>query len=72
MRYKDQLRESMQWAKMEAGYDDSLPDDEKYEKMKLVNSLFEEAKRELEDIEEEEEYMMNKYEIKYKRSWEAA
>jgi hypothetical protein len=72
MRYKDQLRDAMKWAKIEAGYDESLPDEEKYEKMTLVQDLYDEAKREIEEIEEEEEYNYKRYETKYRRNWDAA
>ena len=66
MRYRDQLKDARNWALIEAGYNDSLPTEQKLEAKKKADALFEEAVAELELIEQEEEENYTRYERRRK------
>jgi hypothetical protein len=72
VRYRDQLKEARRWSYIEAGFSEDLPADERDAALERANELYEEAVRELEEIEAEEEETYGKYDTKYKRKWDNA
>lgn len=72
MRYRDQIREARKWSYIEAGFSEELPADEKQIALERANQLFEEAVREIEEIEAEEEESYIRHERKYKKHWDNA
>ena len=72
MRYRDQLKEARRWSYIEAGFSEDLPADERDAALERANQLFEEAVREIEEIEAEEEENYIRHERKYKKHWDNA
>lgn len=76
MRYRDQLREARKWSYLEAGFSEDLPADERQAALERANALYEEAVKELEDLEAEEDENYNKFDRKFeknqKRRWNDA
>lgn len=68
MRYRDQLREARKWSYLEAGFSEELPPEEKQEALERANALYEEAVKELEEIEAEEEENYSKFDKKFERN----
>jgi hypothetical protein len=72
MRYREQIREARKWSYIEAGFSEELSSDEKQIALERANHLFEEAVREIEEIEAEEEENYIRHERKYKKHWDNA
>lgn len=72
MRYRNQLKDIRKWSLEEAGYNENLPADEKRLAKEKADKLYEDAVAELEELESEEDEMVFKHEIKYKRKWDSA
>jgi hypothetical protein len=72
MKYRNQLKDIRKWSLEEAGYNDDLSAEDKIAAKKLAEKLYQEALEELEELEAEEDDMIFKHEIKYKRNWDSA
>lgn len=72
MRYRDSLKDTRNWALIEAGYDPKLPAKERAEALNRANQLYDEAVRELQEVEQEEEEEYTRHDRKYKRRWDSA
>jgi len=75
MRYRDQIKEARKWSYVEAGFSEELPPDERQVALERANALYEEAVKELEELEAEEDESYSKYERKYiktKKRWDNA
>ena len=68
MRYRDQLREARRWSYLEAGFSEDLPPAERQEALERANALYEEAVRELEDIEAEEEENYSRFDRRFEKN----
>jgi hypothetical protein len=71
MRYRDQIKEARKWSYIEAGYTEESAEDKQIA-LERANQLFEEAVRELEEIEAEEEENYIRHDRKYKKHWDNA
>lgn len=67
MRYRDQLKEARRWSYLEAGFSEELPAEERQEALERANALYEEAVRELEEIEAEEEESYSRFDRKFEK-----
>lgn len=68
MRYRDQLKEARRWSYLEAGFSEELPAEERQEALERANALYEEAVRELEEIEAEEEENYSRFDRKFEKN----
>lgn len=68
MRYRDQLKEARKWSYSEAGFSEDLPPEERQKALERANALYEEAARELEEIEAEEEESYSRFDRKFEKN----
>lgn len=66
-KYRDQLKEGRKWALVEAGYREDLTAELKAIALEKADVLFDEFKKELEEIEQEEEDGYSRYDRKCER-----
>ena len=68
MRYRDQLKEIRKWSYLEAGFSEDLPPQERQEALERAFALYEDAVKELEEIEAEEEESYSRFDKKFEKN----